>query len=415
MGVKHDPVRTCSRGAPRNGPARIPRNIAVRAISAAEAIAIRLARGDRALILPQGQASAGRAARTRAGARSTSGPALRREAGPVVVRYRGAAVTQSHGEPGVAYVVADDTDSGFALRLTSDAFRGFKRDGWFFTKREFRRWRRRQRPVPRRGKLLSDCPDRHNGCNKLRMPVVEREVIRIPFISCALVLAVAACGAPRSGRRPCAATRPDCPTSSSSTERVGRAACRHAAGEAASCADRAHPGRASGALGPDARRLHARARRRQRAAGDHGDELRFYEFARGPGGGVQADANSISGNFAFTGEGQSWTKYEALKVDKSVWYAPKPTRARASAMRNAPKVLIVGAGRAPRRAAASSRSSSARTRTCDRRQPRRRPAPGQCRDRDPSARRKQRDVVERACQGRRQSRRQRPHATSNSH
>lgn len=98
--------------------------------------AIRLARGDRALILPQGQVAQG--ARLVLGGREVNiWSGAPREAGPVVVRYRGAAVTQSHGEPGVAYVVGDDTDSGFALRLTSDAFRGIKRDGWFFTKANF--------------------------------------------------------------------------------------------------------------------------------------------------------------------------------------------------------------------------------------------------------------------------------------
>ena len=98
--------------------------------------AIRLARGDRALILPQGQGAQG--ARLVLGGREVNiWSGARREAGPVVVRYRGAAVTQSQGEPGVAYVVGDQSDSAFALRLTSDAFRGFKRDGWFFAKANF--------------------------------------------------------------------------------------------------------------------------------------------------------------------------------------------------------------------------------------------------------------------------------------
>jgi hypothetical protein len=35
----------------------------------------------------------------------------------------------------VGYTVSDETD--FGLRLTSEAFRGFKRDGWFFTKANF--------------------------------------------------------------------------------------------------------------------------------------------------------------------------------------------------------------------------------------------------------------------------------------
>jgi hypothetical protein len=46
------------------------------------------------------------------------------------------------------------------------------------------------------------------------------------------------------------------------------------------------------------------------------DELRFYESRAVPSADVAADASSISGTFAFTGEGQQWNKYEALKVDK---------------------------------------------------------------------------------------------------
>ena len=47
-------------------------------------------------------------------------------------------------------------------------------------------------------------------------------------------------------------------------------------------------------------------------------ELRFYESRAVPAPGAQADNDSVSGNFAFTGEGQSWTKYESLKLDKQV-------------------------------------------------------------------------------------------------
>ena len=48
----------------------------------------------------------------------------------------------------------------------------------------------------------------------------------------------------------------------------------------------------------------------------NGNELRFYESRAVPIDGTAADDNSISGDFAFTGEGQSWTRYEALKVDR---------------------------------------------------------------------------------------------------
>ena len=43
------------------------------------------------------------------------------------------------------------------------------------------------------------------------------------------------------------------------------------------------------------------------------DRLRFYESRAIPSADVNADAGSISGHFNFTGEGQSWSKFEALK------------------------------------------------------------------------------------------------------
>ena len=49
-----------------------------------------------------------------------------------------------------------------------------------------------------------------------------------------------------------------------------------------------------------------------------GSELRFYESRAVPLAKVDSDATSMAGDFGFTGEGQSWTKYEALRVDKGV-------------------------------------------------------------------------------------------------
>ncbi len=43
-------------------------------------------------------------------------------------------------------------------------------------------------------------------------------------------------------------------------------------------------------------------------------ELRFYESRAVPAPGVQTSADSISGNFAFTGEGQEWVRHETLEV-----------------------------------------------------------------------------------------------------
>src|SRR5437588_8047488 len=96
---------------------------------------VSLARGDRALVLPQdtgGQGVrlvlAGREVNIHSGARP--------EPGRVVIHYRGGtAVTEQSDGGGVTYLVADQTS--FALRVTSDAFHGFKSDRWFFTKANF--------------------------------------------------------------------------------------------------------------------------------------------------------------------------------------------------------------------------------------------------------------------------------------
>ena len=46
------------------------------------------------------------------------------------------------------------------------------------------------------------------------------------------------------------------------------------------------------------------------------DELDFHVSRAVPAVDVASDAKSISGKFAFSGEGRSWTKYEALKMNK---------------------------------------------------------------------------------------------------
>jgi hypothetical protein len=98
--------------------------------------AIHLAKGDRALILPQSANAGIQGARLVIGGREVnvwnSAP---HEAGRVVIRYGGTAVTQQNEGSQVAYTVSDQTD--FGLHLTSDYFRGFKRDGWFFAKANF--------------------------------------------------------------------------------------------------------------------------------------------------------------------------------------------------------------------------------------------------------------------------------------
>jgi hypothetical protein len=43
-------------------------------------------------------------------------------------------------------------------------------------------------------------------------------------------------------------------------------------------------------------------------------DIKFYESRAVPSPGVTADNDSIVGNFAFTGEGQSWTKFETFEL-----------------------------------------------------------------------------------------------------
>ena len=44
------------------------------------------------------------------------------------------------------------------------------------------------------------------------------------------------------------------------------------------------------------------------------NELRFYESRAVPARDVQTSANSISGDFSFTGEGQEWTRHVTLEL-----------------------------------------------------------------------------------------------------
>ena len=48
-----------------------------------------------------------------------------------------------------------------------------------------------------------------------------------------------------------------------------------------------------------------------------GDGLKFYESLGKPAGTLKTSADSASGDFAFTGEGMSWKKYEALQLQES--------------------------------------------------------------------------------------------------
>ena len=159
-------------------------------------------------------------------------------------------------------------------------------------------------------------------------------MVRVPFISLALMLAVAACGGndPVDKNAGKTAGLPDINAAAPSA--IGEP---HVATEPAKAATAAPavsipvalqgrwgltpgdcmPGRADAkglmVVSADLRQLvHQRLLRVQAARGvadKNGDTPRQPCVD-----GVETDGDSVSGNFTFTGEGQSWTKYEALEV-----------------------------------------------------------------------------------------------------
>ena len=96
---------------------------------------VALTRGERALVLPQDTGGQG-VRLVLSGGEVNIHSGVRPQPGPVVMHYRGGTSVRQQGDGGAtSYVVADETS--FALGVTSNAFRGFKRDRWFFTKANF--------------------------------------------------------------------------------------------------------------------------------------------------------------------------------------------------------------------------------------------------------------------------------------
>lgn len=139
-------------------------------------------------------------------------------------------------------------------------------------------------------------------------------MIRIPFISCLVFLAIAACsktnavdvqakttGLPDVGASaPTAIGEPHGPTTPAKPEPKPSVAI---------------PASLQGRWGLAPRDCGATASGAKGLLVVTPDGLQFFESHSVPATEVSADTNSISGNFAFTGDGRSWTKYEALKVD----------------------------------------------------------------------------------------------------
>ena len=97
---------------------------------------VRLARGDRALVLPQGHGGAQATRLVLAGREVNIWNGARPQGGHVVMSFPGGAVIEEQSGGGIVYTVADETPYG--LQVTSEAFRGFKSDRWFFNHANFR-------------------------------------------------------------------------------------------------------------------------------------------------------------------------------------------------------------------------------------------------------------------------------------
>ena len=96
--------------------------------------AIHLTQGERALVLPQGQAP--QATRlVLSGGEVNIVTGVRSEPGRVVDKNGPNSVIEQDEGGAIAYLISDETPYG--LRVTSDAFHGFKKDSWFFRKANF--------------------------------------------------------------------------------------------------------------------------------------------------------------------------------------------------------------------------------------------------------------------------------------
>ena len=140
---------------------------------------------------------------------------------------------------------------------------------------------------------------------------------RFPFISLALIGALAACGKPDPVADNATGVNLPVPENDSTPKPLGGPP-ENVAGAATSPADSSGlipaalqgrwsltPGDCTSTKG-DAKGLLVVS----------SNELRFYESRAVPSPGAQADSDSINGNFDFSGEGQNWTKFETLERQK---------------------------------------------------------------------------------------------------
>ena len=141
-------------------------------------------------------------------------------------------------------------------------------------------------------------------------------MFRVPFVSCMTVLAIAACSArsPVDNRATGPVNLPDVKVSAPSATGEPHGPTAPAKADPVPVAKIPAALQGRWALAP--RDCTAPPPEAKGLLVITPAEMRFYESRAVPSTDAQADNVSMGGNFAFTGEGQSWTKYEALKVDR---------------------------------------------------------------------------------------------------
>lgn len=141
-------------------------------------------------------------------------------------------------------------------------------------------------------------------------------MLRVPFISCALVLAVVACaknGPVDTNAAANAAALPDVKVSAPSA--MGEPHRPTEPAKPLPTAVLKIPAALQGRWGLTPAACSSKAESKDLLVITP-DDLDFYESRAVPSGDVEADGHSISGNFAFGGDGRSWTRYEALNLEK---------------------------------------------------------------------------------------------------
>jgi hypothetical protein len=144
--------------------------------------------------------------------------------------------------------------------------------------------------------------------------------MRVPFISFALVLAVVACGGrdPVDSQANRSAGLPDVNAAGPSTAGEPHVDTSPADAAPAPAAAAIIPAALQGRWGLTPADCTTSLANAKGLLVINGKELRFYESRAAPSSSVQADSDSIAGDFRFTGEGQTWTKYMSLKRDKQL-------------------------------------------------------------------------------------------------